>query len=161
MTEKAYTGFKAMDPEAQRKVASQGGKIAHKFGLAHIFSSEEAKQAGRLGGAVVAAGRLDDLLASSTILVRSPDATALAAALHAEGIDFVAGPGEAFTVDTGAGRVTAELLASVALTHQVLLTELRQSETTGLEQLFFSLTTDASTNENHPTQHASNQEAAA
>jgi len=112
------------------------------------------------GGAVVAAGRLDDLLASSTILVRSPDATALAAALHAEGIDFVAGPGEAFTVDTGAGRVTAELLASVALKHQVLLTELRESETTGLEQLFFSLTADTTTNENHPTQQAPNQEAA-
>ena len=57
MTEKAHTGFKAMDPEAQRKVASQGGKIAHKLGLAHIFSPEEARQAGRLGGAVVAADR--------------------------------------------------------------------------------------------------------
>ena len=57
MTEKAHTGFKAMDPEAQRKVASQGGKIAHKFGLAHTFSPEEAKEAGRLGGSVVAADR--------------------------------------------------------------------------------------------------------
>jgi ABC-2 type transport system ATP-binding protein len=91
-------------------------------------------------GAVVAAGRLDDLLASSTILVRSPDPGALAAALRAARIDFVAGPGDALTVDVSAGRVTTEVLAGVARDHQVLLTELRQSETDRLEQLFFSLT---------------------
>ena len=34
----------------------------------------------------------------------------------------------------------AEVLAGVARDHQVLLTELRRSETDGLEQLFFSLT---------------------
>ena len=57
MTEKARLGFKAMDPEAQRKIASQGGTAAHKYGRAHTFSPEEASQAGRLGGAVVAADR--------------------------------------------------------------------------------------------------------
>lgn len=92
------------------------------------------------GGAVVAAGRLDDLLASSTILVRSPDPGALAAALGAEGIVHVAGPGDAITVDVAGGRVTTEVLAKVARDHRVLLTELRQSEADGLEQLFFSLT---------------------
>ena len=91
-------------------------------------------------GAVVAAGRLDDLLASSTILVRSPDPGALAAALQVAGIDHVAGPGGALTVDVSGGRVTTEVLARVARDHQVLLSELRQSETDGLEQLFFSLT---------------------
>jgi ABC-2 type transport system ATP-binding protein len=89
---------------------------------------------------VVAAGRLDDLLASSTIVVRSPDPGALAAALQAARIDYVAGPGEALTVDVSAGRVTTEVLAGVARDHGVLLTELRQSETDGLEQLFFTLT---------------------
>ena len=89
---------------------------------------------------MVAAGRLDDLLASSTILVRSPDPGALAAALRAARIDYVAGPGDALTVDVAGGRVTTEVLAGVARDHQVLLTELRQSETNGLEQLFFSLT---------------------
>ena len=49
-------------------------------------------------------------------------------------------------------RVTTEVLASVARDHQVLLTELRQSDTNGLEQLFFSLTT---------TNTATPQEAAA
>jgi ABC-2 type transport system ATP-binding protein len=91
-------------------------------------------------GVVVAAGRLDDLLASSTILVRSPDPVALAAALHAAQIDYTVGPGAALTVDASGGRVTAEVLARVARDHRVLLTELRQSETNGLEQLFFSLT---------------------
>ena len=57
MTEKANLGFKAMDPEAQRKIASQGGTAAHKYGRAHSFSPEEARQAGRRGGAVVAADR--------------------------------------------------------------------------------------------------------
>ena len=94
----------------------------------------------RAAGTVVAAGRLDDLLASSTILVRSPDPVALAAALHAARIDYIAGPDDALTVDVSGGRVTSEVVAGVARDHQVLLTELRQSETNGLEQLFFSLT---------------------
>ncbi|MFV0525008.1 MAG: ABC transporter ATP-binding protein [Acidimicrobiales bacterium] len=91
-------------------------------------------------GAVVASGQLTDLLASSAILVRSPDPDALAAALDAARIDYVTGPGEALTVDVAGGRVTTEVLAAVARDHQILLTELRQSETDGLEQLFFSLT---------------------
>lgn len=57
MTEKARRGFKAMDPEAQRNIASKGGTAAHKYGVAHSFSPEEAQKAGRVGGAVVAADR--------------------------------------------------------------------------------------------------------
>ncbi|MFV0307171.1 MAG: ATP-binding cassette domain-containing protein [Desertimonas sp.] len=91
-------------------------------------------------GAVVASGRLADLLASSTILVRSADPGALAAALVAAGIVHVAGPGDAFTVDACGGVVTTEVVAGIARDHQVLLTELRPSDTDGLEQLFFALT---------------------
>lgn len=43
-------GFASMDPEKQRKIASKGGKAAHKKGTAHEFSSEEAREAGRKGG---------------------------------------------------------------------------------------------------------------
>lgn len=43
-------GFAAMDPEKQRKIASEGGKAAHESGHAHEFTSEEAKDAGRKGG---------------------------------------------------------------------------------------------------------------
>ncbi len=42
--------------------------------------------------------------------------------------------------DVCGGRVTTEVLAGVARDHQVLLTELRQSDSSGLEPLFFSLT---------------------
>ena len=43
-------GFAAMDPEEQRKIASQGGKAAHQSGHAHEFTPEEAKKAGQKGG---------------------------------------------------------------------------------------------------------------
>lgn len=43
-------GFASMDPETQRRIASQGGKAAHLKGTAHEFSSEEARLAGRKGG---------------------------------------------------------------------------------------------------------------
>ena len=43
-------GFAAMDPEKQRRIASEGGKAAHQSGHAHEFDSEEAKRAGQKGG---------------------------------------------------------------------------------------------------------------
>ena len=43
-------GFASMDPEKQRKIASKGGKSAHKKGVAHEWDSQEAKQAGQKGG---------------------------------------------------------------------------------------------------------------
>jgi ABC-2 type transport system ATP-binding protein len=91
-------------------------------------------------GAVVASGRLTELLASSSLLLRTPDPANLARALRAAGIDYQAGPDQTFTVDVLAGRITPEMVARVALEQQVLLTELRQSDSGGLEQLFFSLT---------------------
>jgi ABC-2 type transport system ATP-binding protein len=123
-----------------RGFADHGGTVLLSSHLLHEVQATVDHLAVISGGAVVAAGRLDDLLASSTILVRSPDPVALAAALRAAQLDFAAGPGDALTVDVAGGRVTPEVLASVARDHQVLLTELRQSETNGLEQLFFSLT---------------------
>lgn len=47
---KSERGFAAMDPDRQRKIASEGGKAAHQSGNAHEFSSEEAREAGRKGG---------------------------------------------------------------------------------------------------------------
>ncbi len=123
-----------------RDFADRGGTVLLSSHLIHEVQATADHLVVISGGAVVAAGRLDDLLAGSTIVVRSPDRVALAAALRAAGIDHVAGPGDVLTVDTAGGRVTTEVLAGVARDHQVLLTELRQSETNGLEQLFFSLT---------------------
>ena len=43
-------GFAAMDPEQQRKIASEGGKASHESGRGHRFTAEEARAAGRKGG---------------------------------------------------------------------------------------------------------------
>lgn len=123
-----------------REFADRGGTVLLSSHLLHEVQATADHVAVIAGGAVAAAGRLDELLASSTILVRSPDPVALTAALRAAGIEFTVAPGDAITVDVAGGRVTTEVLAGVARDHHVLLTELRQSEANGLEQLFFSLT---------------------
>jgi general stress protein YciG len=43
-------GFASMDPEMQRRIASEGGKASHQSGRGHRFTSEEARAAGRKGG---------------------------------------------------------------------------------------------------------------
>lgn len=40
-----------MDPKKQREIASKGGRAAHQHGQAHEWTSDEARQAGRKGGA--------------------------------------------------------------------------------------------------------------
>jgi uncharacterized protein len=52
-TEPKLRGFAALklrDPEALRAICQRGGKSAHASGVAHEFTSEEAKICGRLGG---------------------------------------------------------------------------------------------------------------
>ena len=48
---KTKRGFAAMDRIKQREIASKGGKAAHEKGTAHEWTIEEAKEAGRKGGA--------------------------------------------------------------------------------------------------------------
>ncbi|MER3471577.1 MAG: general stress protein [Chitinophagaceae bacterium] len=43
-------GFASMDQQRQKEIASLGGRAAHKMGVAHEWSSEEARAAGRKGG---------------------------------------------------------------------------------------------------------------
>lgn len=43
-------GFASMDPDKQRKIASKGGRAAHRKGTAHEWTTEEARAAGRIGG---------------------------------------------------------------------------------------------------------------
>lgn len=49
---KSRRGFAAMSPERQREIASQGGRAAHQQGVAHEWSAEEARMAGKKGGQV-------------------------------------------------------------------------------------------------------------
>lgn len=53
-------GFAAMDPGQQREVAAKGGRTAHERGVAHEWSRDEAKQAGKKGGLVSAKRRSID-----------------------------------------------------------------------------------------------------
>jgi uncharacterized protein len=39
-----------MSPEKQREIASKGGRAAHQQGVAHEWTPEQAKEAGRKGG---------------------------------------------------------------------------------------------------------------
>ena len=123
-----------------RDFADHGGTVLLSSHLLHEVQATADHLVVISDGTVVAAGRKDDLLASSSILVRSSDPAALLVALRAAGLDVLAGPGDALTVDGAGGRVTTELVAGVARDHRVLLTELRAAEADGLEQLFFSLT---------------------
>lgn len=49
-TNKKRGGFSAMDPERHREIARLGGITAHRKGVAHEFTSEEARNAGRKKG---------------------------------------------------------------------------------------------------------------
>ena len=50
-------GFASMDPQRQREIASAGGRAAHAQGVAHEFTPEEARAAGRKGGEAVSRDR--------------------------------------------------------------------------------------------------------
>jgi uncharacterized protein len=43
-------GFAAMTPEQRSAISQKGGRAAHQAGTAHEFTSQEAREAGRLGG---------------------------------------------------------------------------------------------------------------
>lgn len=47
-----------MDPARQKEIASQGGREAHKKGVAHEFDTEEARNAGRKGGLAISQNSL-------------------------------------------------------------------------------------------------------
>jgi general stress protein YciG len=50
-------GFAAMSPEKQKQIASEGGRAAHRQGVAHEWNSDEARMAGRKGGQIVSQNR--------------------------------------------------------------------------------------------------------
>lgn len=46
-------GFANLSPDQLREISSRGGKRAHETGKRHKWTSEEAREAGRKGGAAV------------------------------------------------------------------------------------------------------------
>ncbi len=48
---RAPRGFAAMDPALVREIARRGARASHDKGTAHKFTAEEARAAGRKGGA--------------------------------------------------------------------------------------------------------------
>jgi len=50
-------GFAAMDRTRQKEIARKGGRAAHARGTAHRFDADEAREAGRKGGAAVSKDR--------------------------------------------------------------------------------------------------------
>lgn len=54
---KKKRGFAAMSPEKQRELASRGGKAAHRLGKGHKWTKDEAREAGKRGGAASRGGR--------------------------------------------------------------------------------------------------------
>ncbi|MBX4216198.1 hypothetical protein KW797_04605 [Candidatus Parcubacteria bacterium] len=47
MQEKQKRGFALMPEEKRKEIAAKGGKSAHEKGVAHRFTSDEARFAGR------------------------------------------------------------------------------------------------------------------
>jgi len=45
-------GFASMDKSKRHLIAVKGGIAAHKKGTAHTWTSEEAREAGKIGGRV-------------------------------------------------------------------------------------------------------------
>ncbi len=123
-----------------REFADRGGTVLLSSHLLHEVQATVDHLVVISQGAIVASGPLAQLLASSSLLLRTTDPQALGAALQAAGIDYVPGPDRTVTVDVLDGRVTPEMIARIALERRIVLTELRQSDSGGLEQLFFSLT---------------------
>jgi general stress protein YciG len=53
----APLGFAAMTRARRREIASSGGRAAHELGRAHVFTSDEARSAGRKGGTALSRDR--------------------------------------------------------------------------------------------------------
>jgi ABC-2 type transport system ATP-binding protein len=122
--------------------AARGGTVLLSSHLLHEVQATADHLVVISNGEVVASGRMAELLASSSLLVRSPDPAGLAAALRAADVNFIAEPDGTFTLGGSNGRLTPETVAAIARDHHVLLSELRRSDA-GLEELFFSLTAAA------------------
>lgn len=56
-TDGSGRGLASLSAERRREIARLGGRAAHERGTAHEFTSDEGREAGRKGGAVVSEDR--------------------------------------------------------------------------------------------------------
>jgi len=122
-----------------RAFADQGGTVLLSSHLLGEVQATVDRLVVIANGRIVADGALEELLASTGVVVRATDGAALRQMLDAEGIAYVDQQDGAVLLETGVD-VDAEQVARLAIRHHVLLVELRPSDHAGLEQLFFSLT---------------------
>ncbi len=135
-----------LDPEGMRWMRSLLRDFADRGGTvllsSHLLHEVEAVADQLLiigNGKIVAAGTRDELLAGAGTLVRAADdSAALAAAMRTAGLTARAHPEGGFIVDA-----EPEDVGRAALAGGVALARLGPSESAGLEQLFFDLTSGA------------------
>jgi ABC-2 type transport system ATP-binding protein len=136
-----------LDPEGMRWMRGLLGDFAERGGTvllsSHLLHEVEAI-ADRIviiaDGRIVGEGTADELLGGGPqTLVRARDIHGLRLALRESDVPFVDGQDGALLVDASADDV-----GDVALCSRVALSELRNARDGGLEQLFFSLTSNGS-----------------
>ena len=120
-----------------RGFADQGGTVLLSSHLLHEIEviADDIIVIGN--GRIVASGTKDELLAGGQTLVRAEDAVALAAALTTAGFHPTVGADGAVLVDGHLGVV-----GRAAYDAGIPVTELRNADGAGLEEMFLSLTAD-------------------
>jgi ABC-2 type transport system ATP-binding protein len=135
-----------LDPEGMRWMrgllrdfADRGGTVLLSSHLLHEVEAVADQLLIIGGGKIVAAGTREELLAGAGTLVRAADdSSALASAMATAGLTARAHPEGGFIVDA-----EPEEVGRAALAGGVALSRLGPSESAGLEQLFFDLTSGA------------------
>jgi ABC-2 type transport system ATP-binding protein len=135
-----------LDPEGMRWMrgllrdfADRGGTVLLSSHLLHEVEAVADQLLIIGGGKIVAAGTREELLAGAGTLVRAADdAPALASAMATAGLSARAHPEGGFIVEA-----EPEEVGRAALAGGVALSRLGPSESAGLEQLFFDLTSGA------------------
>ena len=119
-----------------RHFAANGGTVLLSSHLLHEVDAIADQLVLINRGKIVAQGAKAELLASTGMLVRSPNLAGLGSALAAAGIEFTkSGDGLIATAE-------GEAVGAAALAGGIALSELRAAEGGGLEALFLSLTGD-------------------
>ncbi|HMJ37190.1 MAG TPA: ATP-binding cassette domain-containing protein [Baekduia sp.] len=134
-----------LDPEGMRWMrellrdfADRGGTVLLSSHLLHEVEAVADQMVIIGGGRIVAAGTRAELLADAGTLVCATDAAALGTALSAAGLAARPHADGGYVVDA-----EPEEVGRIALAGGVALTRLGPSESAGLEQLFFDLTSGA------------------